>query len=207
MVYTWQFGTVLMHSGAFVQAAAITLELALSACMIGTMLGLAFAMLGRVKNPFVAVPLRAYINIVRAVPTLVWLVWFYYCLPILTGASFDSFTTAIIALSVGGSPFFAEIIRAGIESVPKGQFDSAHVLGFSKSQAFARIVLPQAFRIALPGITNDFIALFKDSSLVSVIAMVELTKTYSILAASTLRFFELGLIVAILYFASDQVTM
>jgi polar amino acid transport system substrate-binding protein len=63
-----------------------------------------------------------------------------------------------------------------------------------------RIVLPQALRIALPGITNDFIALFKDSSLVSVIAMVELTKTYSILAASTLRFFELGLIVAILYF-------
>jgi polar amino acid transport system substrate-binding protein len=70
----------------------------------------------------------------------------------------------------------------------------------TRSLAVRRIVLPQALRIALPGITNDFIALFKDSSLVSVIAMVELTKTYSILAASTLRFFELGLIVAILYF-------
>jgi polar amino acid transport system substrate-binding protein len=67
--------------------------------------------------------------------------------------------------------------------------------------ALRRIVLPQALRISLPGITNDFIALFKDSSLVSIIAMVELTKTYNILAATTLRFFDLGLIVAILYFA------
>jgi polar amino acid transport system substrate-binding protein len=71
----------------------------------------------------------------------------------------------------------------------------------SRNQSLRSVVLPQALRIATPGITNDFIALFKDSSLVSVIAMVELTKTYNILAATTLRFFELGLIVAVLYFA------
>lgn len=74
-------------------------------------------------------------------------------------------------------------------------------LGMSRFQVLKRIVLPQAMRITLPGITNDFIALFKDSSLVSVIAMVELTKTYNILAATTLRFFELGLAVAFLYLA------
>ena len=90
---------------------------------------------------------------------------------------------------------------AGISAVPKGQMEAALSLGMTRRTAVKRVILPQAFRIALPGVTNDFIALFKDSSLVSVIAMVELTKTYSILAASTLRFFELGLIVALLYFA------
>ncbi|HEX2920193.1 MAG TPA: ABC transporter permease subunit, partial [Bacteroidales bacterium] len=78
--------------------------------------------------------------------------------------------------------------------------EAALSLGMSRNLAIKRIVLPQALRISLPGITNDFIALFKDSSLVSIIAMVELTKTYNILASSTLRYFELGLITAILYF-------
>jgi polar amino acid transport system substrate-binding protein len=92
----------------------------------------------------------------------------------------------------------AELYRAGISAVPKGQMEAALSLGMSRPLALRRIILPQALRIAIPGVTNDFIALFKDSSLVSIIAMVELTKTYSILAASTLRFFELGLVVALL---------
>ena len=78
--------------------------------------------------------------------------------------------------------------------------EAALSLGMTRPLALRRVILPQALRIATPGVTNDFIALFKDSSLVSVIAMVELTKTYTILAATTLRFFELGLIAAILYF-------
>jgi polar amino acid transport system substrate-binding protein len=78
--------------------------------------------------------------------------------------------------------------------------EAALSLGMPPSMAFRQVIFPQAFRVSLPAVTNDFIALFKDSSIVSVIAMVELTKTYGILAATTLRYFELGLIVAILYF-------
>ena len=95
----------------------------------------------------------------------------------------------------------AEIYRAGIGAVLTGQTEAALSLGMTPPLAFRRIVFPQALRVSLPGITNDFIALFKDSSLVSVIAMVELTKTYTIHAATTLRYFELGLVVATLYFA------
>ena len=78
--------------------------------------------------------------------------------------------------------------------------EAALSLGMPRALALRRVILPQAFRVSLPAVTNDFIALFKDSSIVSVIAMVELTKTYGILAATTLRYFELGLIVAVLYF-------
>jgi polar amino acid transport system substrate-binding protein len=117
------------------------------------------------------------------------------------GISLNPVMAAFLGLGMNYAAYEAEIYRAGINSVPKGQTEAAVSLGMTQSLVVRRIVLPQALRISLPGITNDFIALFKDSSLVSIIAMVELTKTYSILAATTLRFFELGLIVAILYFA------
>ncbi|MBI3039785.1 amino acid ABC transporter permease, partial [bacterium] len=108
---------------------------------------------------------------------------------------------AFLGLGMNYAAYEAELYRAGINAVAKGQMEAALSLGMTETLALRRIILPQAFRIALPGITNDFIALFKDSSLVSMIAMVELTKTYNILAATTLRFFELGLIVGFLYFA------
>jgi polar amino acid transport system substrate-binding protein len=94
----------------------------------------------------------------------------------------------------------AEVYRGGIEAVPRGQMEAALSLGMPAALAFRRIIFPQAFRISLPSVTNDFISLLKDSSIVSVIAMVELTKTYGILAATTLRYFELGLVAAVLYF-------
>ena len=107
---------------------------------------------------------------------------------------------AIIGLGMNYAAYEAEVYRAGIEAVPHGQVEAALSLGMPRSVTFQTIILPQAFRVSLPAVTNDFIALFKDSSIVSVIAMVELTKTYGILAATTLRYFELGLVVAILYF-------
>ena len=105
-----------------------------------------------------------------------------------------------MGLAMNYAAYEAEIYRAGIEAIPRGQMEAALSLGMTRGLAVRRVILPQAARIALPPVTNDFIALFKDSSLVSVIAMVELTKTYSILSATTLRFFELGLITALLYF-------
>ncbi len=107
---------------------------------------------------------------------------------------------AFIGLGMNYAAYESELYRAGINAVPKGQMEAALSLGMTQSLAIKRIIMPQTVRVALPGVANDFIALFKDSSLVSVIAMVELTKTYIILAATTLRFFELGLIVAFLYF-------
>jgi polar amino acid transport system substrate-binding protein len=142
---------------------------------------------------------QAYIEIYRGTPLLIQLYILYYGLPNI-GISLNPLSAAIIGLGMNYAAYEAELYRGGINSVSKGQMEAALSLGMTQGLALRRIILPQAFRVALPGITNDFIALFKDSSLVSVIAMVELTKTYTILATNTLRFFELGIIVALLYF-------
>ena len=141
----------------------------------------------------------SYIEVYRGTPLLIQLYILYYGLPNI-GISLNPVLAAFLGLGMNYAAYEAELYRAGINAVPHGQMEAALSLGMTKGLALRRIILPQAVKIALPGITNDFIALFKDSSLVSVIAMVELTKTYSMLAASTLRFFQLGIITALLYF-------
>jgi len=191
-VYTF-FPTLLKGAGITIfisvisMALAVTLGLGLTICRLYS------------RRPLSGLA-TGYIELYRGTPLLIQLYILYYGLPNI-GISLNPLTAAFIGLGMNYAAYEAELYRAGISAVPKGQMEAALSLGMTQGTALRRIILPQAFRIALPGVTNDFIALFKDSSLVSVIAMVELTKTYSILAASTLRFFELGLIVALLYFA------
>lgn len=180
------------------RGAGITILLSVASMALAITLGLGLSLL-RLYGTW---PLQkisiAYIELYRGTPLLIQLYILYYGLPNI-GITLSPLSAAIIGLGMNYAAYEAEIYRAGMEAVPKGQMEAALSLGMSRYLSLKRIVLPQALKIALPGITNDFIALFKDSSLVSVIAMVELTKTYSILAASTLRFFEFGLIVAFLY--------
>jgi polar amino acid transport system substrate-binding protein len=184
---------------ALAKGAAITVVISVISMSLAVVLGLVLALARIYGNPPFSMLAISYIEIYRGTPLLIQLFILYYGLPNI-GISLSPLLAAFLGLGMNYAAYEAEIYRAGISAVPKGQTEAALSLGMTRSLAVRRIVLPQALRIALPGITNDFIALFKDSSLVSVIAMVELTKTYSILAASTLRFFELGLIVAILYF-------
>ncbi|MBI5212760.1 MAG: ABC transporter permease subunit [Nitrospirae bacterium] len=182
------------------KGACITILVSVSSMLLAVVLGLILALMKIYGKPPLSVAAAAYIEIYRGTPLLIQLYILYYGLPNI-GISLSPLAAAFIGLGMNYAAYEAELYRAGINAVPKGQMEAALSLGMPQSLAIKRIVMPQAVRIALPGVTNDFIALFKDSSLVSVIAMVELTKTYSILAATTLRFFELGLITAILYFA------
>ncbi len=181
------------------KGAGITLFISATSMLFAIALGL-FLTLSRLygRAPFSGLA-TAYIEIYRGTPLLIQLYILYYGLPNI-GISLSPFAAAFLGLGMNYAAYEAELYRAGISAIPRGQMEAAFSLGMTRGTAVRRIILPQAFRIALPGVTNDFIALFKDSSLVSIIAMVELTKTYTILAASTLRFFELGLIVAVLYF-------
>ncbi|MEK6726990.1 MAG: ABC transporter substrate-binding protein/permease [Deltaproteobacteria bacterium] len=176
-----------------------TVYLSVISMSLAIMLGLAIS-ISRLYGPM---PIRflaaAYVEVYRGTPLLIQLYIIYYGLPNL-GIAITPVAAAIMGLAMNYAAYEAEIYRAGIEAIPKGQMEAALSLGMTMGLAVRRVILPQAARIALPPVTNDFIALFKDSSLVSVIAMVELTKTYSILSATTLRFFELGLITALLYF-------
>lgn len=190
-IYTF-FPSLLKGAGMTVLISAVSMTFAI-------VLGLILAVLKLYGRPPLSALAVAYIEVYRGTPLLIQLFIIYYGLPNI-GISLSPLTAAFIGLGMNYAAYEAEIYRAGINSVPRGQTEAALSLGMPQSLVMRRIILPQALRISLPGITNDFIALFKDSSLVSVIAMVELTKTYSMLAATTLRFFELGLIVAVLYF-------
>ena len=184
---------------SLLKGAVITIIVSVVSMALAVTLGLFITLVrlyGRAPFTYLA---TAYIEIYRGTPLLIQLYMLYYGLPNI-GISLSPWVVAFVGLGMNYAAYEAEIYRAGISAIPKGQMEAALSLGMSRSLAIRRIILPQSLRISLPGITNDFIALFKDSSLVSIIAMVELTKTYNILAASSLRYFELGLITAIIYF-------
>lgn len=183
---------------ALLKGAGITIIVSVVSMALAVTLGLFLALVrlyGRAPFTYLSI---AYIEIYRGTPLLIQLFILYYGLPNI-GISLSPWAVAFIGLGMNYAAYEAELYRGGILAIPKGQMEAALSLGMSQSLAIRRIILPQSLRIALPGITNDFIALLKDSSLVSIIAMVELTKTYNILSASTLRFWELGLITAVLY--------
>ncbi len=181
------------------KGAGITLYLSIVSMVLAVVLGFVIA-LTRIYGPTPArMVVTAYVEIYRGTPLLIQLFIIYYGLPNI-GITLSPEAAAVIGLGMNYAAYEAEVYRAGIEAVPRGQMEAALSLGMPGALALRRVVFPQALRISLPAATNDFIALFKDSSIVSVIAMVELTKTYNILAATTLRYFELGLVVAILYF-------
>jgi polar amino acid transport system substrate-binding protein len=151
-----------------------------------------------------AAPMRwlaqAYVEVVRGTPLLIQLFLIYYGLPQI-GLRLNAFLAGIVGLGLNYAASEAENYRAGIQSIPRGQTEAALALGMSGWQTVRRIVLPQALRVVIPPVTNDFIAMFKDSSIVSVITMVELTKVYGELATATYDYIGLGLMTAGIYFA------
>jgi polar amino acid transport system substrate-binding protein len=181
------------------KGAGTTIMLSVVSMALAIALGLMLAFTRTYGHPFLNVAAGVYIEVYRGTPLLIQLFILYYGLPNI-GITLSPLVAAIIGLGMNYAAYEAEVYRAGMEAIPRGQMEAALSLGMPRGLALRRIVFPQAFRISLPAVTNDFIALFKDSSIVSVIAMVELTKIYGILAATTLRYFELGLVVAILYF-------
>lgn len=186
--------------GLFARGAAMTLVLSLAAMALAMAVGLLLA-LARSYGPR---PLRwlatGYIELVRGTPLLIQLTMVYFGLPEL-GLRLDPFVAGWLALGLNYAAAEAENYRAGLDSVPAGQVEASRVLGLSSVQTLRYVVGPQAVRVAIPSMTNDFIALLKDSSLVSLVTLTELTKTYTSLASSMRDHLGLGLMVALVYFA------
>ncbi len=184
----------------FLRGALLTLGLSISAMMLAIALGLVLA-IGRSYGPR---PVRwlciGYIEAIRGTPLLVQLIMIYFGLPEL-GLKLNPFIAGWLALGLNYAAAEAENYRAGLSSVPVGQTDAAWTLGLSRFQALVHVVAPQALRVAIPPVTNDFIALLKDSSLVALVTLTELNKTYMNLASSTRDHLGLGLVVALWYLA------
>ncbi len=176
----------------------MTVGLSIVSMVVAIILGLLIALL-RVyaPRPFSSLAV-IFIETVRGTPLLIQLFFIYYALPVM-GIKISPFFAAIIGLGCNYAAYEAENYRAGIFAVPKGQMEAAISLGMRKIQALRYIILPQAIRVVIPPITNDFISLLKDSSLVSVIAMTELTKVYLQLSATYYDWIGTGIMVATLY--------
>ena len=132
-----------------------------------------------------------YVEVVRSVPLLVLILWVYYGLPILTGFSFSPFVSGIIALSISESAFMAEIFRGGINAIKKTQWEAATSLGLNFSKKLKLVILPQAFKVILPALGNQFVYVLKMSSLVSIIGISDLTRKANELVVSTYRPLEI----------------
>jgi polar amino acid transport system substrate-binding protein len=181
------------------QGALVTLEISALSMAIAIGLGLLLAVL-RVFGPGpVAWPVIGFIEVIRGTPLLIQLFIIFYGLPSI-GIRFSPLWAAVIGLGINYAAYEAENYRAGIQSIPRGQLDAALALGLTRIQTIRKIVLPQAVRLVIPPVTNDFIALLKDSSLVSVITMVELTKMYGQLAATNYDYIGIGILTAAIYF-------
>ena len=185
-------------------AARLTLGFGLAAMLLGLPLGLLVALTRLYAPP----PLRAlaalYVSFIRGTPLLVQIFVVYYGLPSV-GIVFSPVQGGVLALTLNAAAYLSESIRAAILSVPPGQAEAAYSLGLTRAQSFAAVILPQAARVALPSLGNSLIGLIKDTSLVSVITVVELLRSAQLVIARTFEPFGPYLMAALVYWAISSV--
>ncbi|MGE3243673.1 MAG: ABC transporter permease subunit [Pirellulales bacterium] len=184
------------------RAAWTTIQLSCLSMPLAILLGLAVA-IGRLYGPaWVRIPCETYVELLRGTPLLLQLFVIYYVLPQLVGVSLPEFWAGVLGLAINYSAYEAENYRAGLLAIPRGQMEAALALGMTTRTALRRVIIPQAVRIVIPPVTNDFIALFKDTSVCSMIAVVELTGMYRFLFQSHPQLMlEFGAMTALLYLA------
>ena len=168
-----------------------TIFISIVSISLSIVLGLIVAIPSLAKNKFLTYLNIGYVEIVRAIPLLVLILWIYYGLPIMTGISFSPFVSGIIALSISESAFQAEIFRAGINSIRKPQWEAGSSLGLNLFRKLRLVILPQAIRNILPAIGNQFVYVLKMSSLVSIIGIGDLTRKANELVVTTYRPLEI----------------
>lgn len=196
-----------LKAGILLEGLKLTLYISLFASFFGIIIGL-FGGLARVsKNPGLRAISATYVEIIRGSPLMVQILIWYFVVGTLVNdnlsmrglSAIPPVGWGIISLSVFAGAYVTEIIRGGIESVPKGQMEAARSSGMTYVQAMVHVILPQAFKTAMPALTGQFISLIKDSSLLGIISIRELTKMSREIVASTMMTFEFFLILALLY--------
>ncbi len=193
-------GLIRRYGGTLLVSAGMTVFLSFASMPLAMAIGLMVA-LGRLYGPvLLRSVLTVYVETIRGTPLMLQLFVLFFLLPKL-GLELPALVAGIGGLAINYSAYEAEIYRAGLQAIPSGQMEAALALGMSRGMALRRVIVPQAVRIVIPPVTNDFIALFKDTSVCSVISVVELTKRYSILANSTGGVVEFAIATAVLYMA------
>ncbi|MCZ8532041.1 amino acid ABC transporter permease [Psychrobacillus psychrodurans] len=197
-MYNYDWSVIPRNMDVFIDGALKTLEISVIAILFAIPIGILFG-LGRIsKNKIIYLISSTYVEIIRGVPLLVLLMWIFYVM----GQVFrlGSYWGSIVGLAIFAGAFIAEIVRTGIQAVPKGQMEAARSLGMTHTKAMTHIILPQAFRRVLPPLASQFIMLIKDSSLISIIAATELTLNAKNLVATSFASIEVWTFVALIYF-------
>ena len=200
-MYQWDFEFLWGFRRLLLIGLGYTAAYTVICTLLGLLIGLAVAMGRLSRHGWLRAPLRGYVEIFRCTPVLVQLVWFYYALPVLTGIQISAALAAILALSLYGSSFFSEIIRGGIISIDRGQSEAGAALGMTPGQSMRRIVLPQAIKRMIPALMNQSIIQFKNTSLVSVLAVPDLVYQSQVAAHDSYRPLETYTAVAVAYAA------
>lgn len=178
----------------------LTVVMCFNAMVFGAVLGLVIGVMRTSRVKILSYISWLYVYIIRGTPLLMQLFLVYYGLPLLLKRSIPAYGTALTGLVVYASAYLAEIVKGGIQSVPAGQREATKALGMTSLQEFRYVVFPQALKVIVPPSTGFFIALIKDSSLISAIGFVELTRSAKLVIARTFQPFTVYLVVALVYF-------
>ena len=196
--YTWQILPELAR------AAVITIEATLLGFALAAVLGLVFALLRMSKNPWIANPITGFIEFVRGTPVLIQIFFMFYVLPQF-GISMSALLTGVLALGLHYATYCSEVYRAGLENIPRGQWEASIALNLTPYRTFKDVIIPQAIPPIAPALGNYFIAMFKETPLLSAIAVVELMQTAKILGSFSFRYLEPMTLVGVFFLAMSLI--
>jgi polar amino acid transport system permease protein len=189
---------------ALLKALVVTIQATLAGMALALILGLLWAMLRRSPYPAVRLPAAGLVAFIRSTPLLVQIYFLFFVLPG-AGVVLSPFLTGVIALGLHYSAYTAEVYRAGIEAVPKGQWEAARALNLSPGHAWRAVILPQALPPVIPALGNYLVAMFKDSPMLAAITVTELLQTAKLIGAETFRYLEPLTLVGLLFLATSLV--
>ncbi len=192
-------GVITRNAGFIFGGLVLTFELAALAITGGLALGVLLGAARVSRRPWLYWPATAYIHFFRGLPLILVIFWLYFLLPVLTGRNLDEFTAAVASFVVYEASYFAEIVRAGIQSTSRGQAMAAAASGLTGPQAFRLVILPQALRNMLPSLTNHAVVIFQDTSLAYVIGLREFLRRVNLVDAREARSMELYLFAGVVY--------
>jgi len=200
LAYQWDFSPVLANAPLLAEGLVNTLKITGTALVFGVVLGLGLALLRLSPRRFLSWPAGFVIEVFRTTPPLVQLFWFFFALPILVGIEMTPFVAGAVTFSIQSASFFAEVFRAGIQSIERGQWDGARAIGMRHDQTLRRIILPQAVKRMIPAFMERAIELMKTTTLIATISYADLLFAANEVSQKTFRPLETYTVVALIYF-------
>ncbi|MCC7045303.1 MAG: amino acid ABC transporter permease [Alphaproteobacteria bacterium] len=200
MGYRWDFGVIYAYSWFWFKGASVTMAYALGTVLGGLVIGAICGIALLYRRRWATFPIRAYVEVFRCTPLLVQIVWFYFALPIVLKVEMPAWLAAGLGLTLYMGAFATEIVRGGIISIDRGQWQAARALGMTYGELMRHIILPQATRRMIPPLVNQSVIQLKNTALLYVVAVPDLMYTGSIVVADTFRPLEVYTSVAVMYF-------